>query len=106
VQVTSVVPTGKRVPEAGSHLTGTLPSTRSLALAAKETTAPSLESATTLIPCGSCSAGGVVSRTSTVNEPCATPAPLRAAHVTMLAPSGKMPPEAGRQKTATPPPSS
>ena len=99
VQVTVVVPRPKVEPEAGAHVTGTLPSTRSVALAVKVTTAP--DGPVASIPvmfAGTVTAGAVVSWTVTVKLLLPV---LRAASVaeqmTVVVPSAKVEPEAGTQ---------
>src|SRR5581483_5703179 len=106
-QVTSVEPGANVLPDAGRQVVATLPPTRSAALAGKETTAPAAEVAATEIPIGSCSVGGVVSTTVTAKESWAvSPAPLRAVQSTIVPPSAKRVPDAGRQETGTSPPAS
>ena len=60
-QSTVVVPSGKVEPEAGEQETGTGPSTISVAVAVKVTTAPDGPVASTVMLPGSDSVGGVVS---------------------------------------------
>src|SRR5438477_2186511 len=61
VQVTVVVPVGKMLPEAGVQTGDRLPAQASLAVAEKETTAPALLVAVTIIFAGTLRTGGVVS---------------------------------------------
>ena len=100
VHDTVVVPTGKVEPEAGAQVTNGEPSTASVAVAKKGTTAELAAAARlTVIVAGTVSAGGVVSRTVTVKVtgfatlPCASVM----LQVTGVLPSGNVPPEAGRQ---------
>src|SRR5579862_4126031 len=101
---TLVVPSGKRVPDAGRHETGSLPSTRSVAVAEKVTTEPLGPVGATDIGAGSCRFGGVVSCTTTANDEEATfPAASSAEQVTCVEPSANTVPVAGRQLTETGP---
>jgi hypothetical protein len=61
VQVTSVTPTWNVLPDGGVQLTGTGPSTSSVAVAVKVPTAPPEEVATAVMGLGRASTGGVVS---------------------------------------------
>ena len=62
VHVTPVVPTGKRLPEDGTHTTDRSPSTRSKADVVNATMAPFGSSVSTLRSAGTVTTGGVVSR--------------------------------------------
>jgi hypothetical protein len=104
-QVTIVIPTGKRVPLGGVHVTGSGPSTASTAVAVKLTTAPVLLGAVTMMLAGTVTSGGVVSDppaavtvTVKVREP-AFPCASVAEQVTLVVPTGKVDPEAGTQLT-------
>jgi hypothetical protein len=57
VHSTVVMPTGKRDPEGGVHVTGSGPSMASLAVASKVTTVPSGPSASTVMSSGRLSTG-------------------------------------------------
>src|SRR2546422_278518 len=78
--------------------TGTEPSTRSSAVAEYVTIAPAGLVASAVISAGRVKAGGVVSRTVTVEdaEP-VLPNPSVAVHVTVVTPMGKVEPEGGEQ---------
>src|SRR5436190_15145429 len=56
--VTAVEPIAKVEPDGGLHATGTLPSSRSVALAANVTTAPFGPVASAVMSCGTVSFGG------------------------------------------------
>ena len=71
VQATLVDPIANVLPDAGAHVTGLAPSTRSRAVAVKLTTAPLGDVAVAVMSAGSVSAGGVVS--TIVNEKSAVP---------------------------------
>src|SRR5438270_10333378 len=58
-QLTVVVPTGKVEPLAGEQVTGSVPSTTSVAVATKVTAAPEGPVASVVMSAGRCSAGGV-----------------------------------------------
>src|ERR1700716_733687 len=66
-QVTAVVPRANVEPEAGAQDGVTAPSTRSDALAVYSTTAPDAPVASAVMSLGTTMAGGVVSRTVTLN---------------------------------------
>src|SRR4249919_1509075 len=88
----------KVLPEAGTHVTGTSPLTMSCAVALKVATAPAAPVASFVMSSGSVRCGGVVSTTSIVkllvDE---LPAASCALHCTVLVPSAKVAPDAGRQ---------
>jgi hypothetical protein len=97
-QFTVVVPTGNVEPEAGKHVTGTEPSTRSVAVTMKFTAAPDTLMASTVIFEGNVNAGGVVSKTVTLKLavpvlPCVSVA----VQLTGVVPNGKTAPEPGKQ---------
>jgi hypothetical protein len=103
-QFTGVVPTAKAEPEAGVQVTGTLPSTRSLAVAVKDTVAGPRSPIVTVMSAGRLRAGAVVSTTVTV----AVPVPMLpggsvAVQVTVVVPIGNVEPEATSHDTATEP---
>src|SRR5947209_2492125 len=60
-QVTAVVPTGKVEPDTWSQVTGTAPSVSSVAVAENDTAAPPADVASTVMPAGTVTTGGVVS---------------------------------------------
>src|SRR6266498_2270073 len=95
---TVVVPSGNVEPLAGVHVTATLPSTMSVALAVYVTTAPLALVASAVMFAGSVSAGGVVSTTVTWNVAvpvlCCVSVAL---HVTVVVPSANVEPLAGEQ---------
>src|ERR687887_64322 len=94
VQVTFVVPRGKVLPEAGLQVTGSGPSTLSVALAEKVTIPPPVDSVSAEKSPGTDTTGGVVSLIVTVTEKEAEPVfPCEsvALHVTVVGPSGKWP---------------
>src|SRR5262249_16261371 len=104
-QVTGVLPIGKNDPLGRSQVTGTVPSTTSLAQVAKETFAPPDEVDPTLMSGSPHSVGGVVSRRRTTNVATAVapPEPV-ASQVTVLSASrGNCAGEAGTQSTGTVP---
>jgi hypothetical protein len=101
VQVTVVAPSGKVDPLAGVHVTGTGPSTLSVAEVVKLNAAPVALVASTVAFAGTVTTGPVVSVTVTVKDA----APLLplvsvAVHETVVGPSGKVDPLAGVQLTA------
>jgi hypothetical protein len=106
LHVTLVKPIENAVPDPGEHVTGNAPLTMSTACGAgKVTTAPYDPVASSVRLAGTpVMAGGVVSTTTTLNGRLAT-LPLRslAEQVTVVTPSGKVDPEAGRHDTATAP---
>src|SRR5689334_4868773 len=65
-QFTVVVPSGNRLPDGGTQMTSTLPSTMTTAVAVKLTTAPPGPVDGTVMLAGRVSTGGVVSTTLTV----------------------------------------
>jgi hypothetical protein len=98
-QSTVVVPTGKVEPEAGVQVTGTEPSTASVAEAVNVTTAPLELVACTVIFDGSVKVGGVLSTTVTVKLPDALlPALSVAEQETVVVPSGNVEPDPGVQE--------
>jgi hypothetical protein len=103
-QLTAVVPDGNNEPEAGTHVTGRTPSTRSTAEVSYVTTAPLGPVGEVVMPCGNVNTGAVVSRMVTVKLSEATfAAESEAEQVTAIAPSGKRLPGAGTQLTGTGP---
>jgi hypothetical protein len=103
-QATVVAPIGKSVPDPGVQKTDTLPSTASVADAAKLTTEPAVDVASTVWLDGSVSVGAVVSCTEVVKLPAALlPAASVAEHETVVVPRAKVLPEAGVQLTGTMP---
>ena len=97
-QLTVVVPGAKVDPEAGVHVTATEPSTISLAVALKVTTAPAAEVAETVILAGNDSVGGVVSTTVTLKLALPVlPAASVAEQLTVVVPNAKVEPDAGKQ---------
>src|SRR5437660_539638 len=58
-QLTVVAPTGKVAPLPGEQVTGSVPSTTSVAVATKVTAAPEGPLASVVMSAGRCSAGGV-----------------------------------------------
>jgi hypothetical protein len=103
VDVTVVVPTGKKLPDAGT-LTTVTPGQLSLAVTLKLTTAPHWFGLfETVILAGQVIAGGCVSFTVTVNvQEVALPAASVAVDVTVVVPTGKKLPDAGTLTTVTP----
>jgi hypothetical protein len=97
-QVTVVAPMGNVAPDAGVQLTGSDPSTRSIAVAVYVTTAPLALVAAVVILAGTVITGGVVSCTVTVKEACdLLLCESVALQVTVVVPSGKVEPDAGVQ---------
>src|SRR6187397_2655565 len=104
VQVTVVVPTGNSESEAGSHVTGTDPSTWSVAVGERVTTLPPRVSASVRTSGGSERTGAVVSTTVMVNSALSElPAVSTAEQVTTVAPSGKVAPDGVVQVRSTSP---
>src|SRR5437762_3268383 len=102
VQWTGVAPSPKVVPLAGVHVTGTTPSTVSVAVAVKLNAAPDAFVASIVAFAGAITTGGTVSVTVTRNE--ADPLLPRvsiAVQVTVVGPSGKVDPLAVVQVTGT-----
>src|SRR5215212_1365898 len=98
VQVTVVEPKLNRLPEAGVHSTGTLPSTRSTAVTENVTVAPLAEVASTVISAGRERIGASGSITFTKKLPSAVFSNLsEAGQVTRLLPIGNMLPDSGEQ---------
>src|SRR3954469_10281484 len=102
--VTVVVPTGNVLPEAGSQVTGTEPSTASLAVAVKLTAAPVADVASAVMSAGSVRSGAVVSATVTTNDfvP-GLPAASVAVQSTVVSPIGNVLPLAGVHVAVTAP---
>ena len=101
---TAVGPTGKVEPDAGAQLTATLPSTRSLADAAKLTNAPDALVAAIVMFAGTATTGATLSRTVTGNTTLAvSPAWFVAEQLTIVRPIGKMEPDAGAHVTGVTP---
>src|SRR5450755_802527 len=99
---TAVTPTANRVPDGGTHRTGTGPSTASTAAVRYLTTTPVRRVASAVISGGTLTTGGVVSATTTGNDALPTRRPLSTAvQVTVVAPIGKTLPGAGEQPTAS-----
>jgi hypothetical protein len=97
-QETEVVPGGNVEPEAGLHVTGTEPSTRSDAEALYFTTAPLELVACTVISAGSFNIGGVVSTTVTLKEAKPVlPALSLAVQATVVEPNANLEPDEGVQ---------
>jgi hypothetical protein len=108
VQVTVVVPTSKVEPEAGLHTTEGVPQLSEAEGVANVTTAEHASAvAERARSAGQVTTGGVVSATETVKEQEAVfPPPSVAVQVTVVAPSGKVDPEAGTHETVAEPQSS
>ncbi len=103
-QLTVVVAIGKVEPEAGAHVTGREPSTASLAVAVKLTTAPAELVACAVMLAGSVSTGRVVSCTVTVKLPLAVLLWVSLAEqLTVVVAIGKVEPEAGAHVTGREP---
>jgi len=101
VQVTVVVPSGNVLPEEGAQTSVGVGSIASTALAVYVTTAPDGLVACTVMFAGTVTTGGVVSWTVTENDPepvllCASVA----VQLTVVVPTGKVPPEEGEHKGA------
>lgn len=97
---TTVVPTGNCDPEAGEHSTGTLPSTRSMAVGSNVTTAPEALVAETTTSSSPSSSGPAVSVTVTVNVPSTLwPKLSVAVQTTSVLPIGNVEPDAGSHET-------
>jgi hypothetical protein len=98
VQVTVVSPSGKVLPEAGVQVGVIEPSTISLAVAVKLTSAPLGPLAGTVLSAGRVSVGAVVSSTVAVKKPVAERPPESVTEqLTCVLPSEKVLPEAGTQ---------
>src|SRR5881628_2414525 len=92
-QLTSVTPILNVPPDGGEHVTGTLPSTRSVAVAEYVTGGPLGPVASAVWSCTP-RTGAVVSTTVTVKSSVAVLPDLSdAEQVTVVLPSGKVPPE-------------
>jgi hypothetical protein len=103
-QLTVVVPTGKVEPEAGVQVGVSAPSTGSVAVTVKLTTAPPAFVAATVMFAGVVSVGGVDSLTVTVNEFFPTlPVVSVAVQLTVVVPIGNVDPDAGVHVTGTEP---
>ena len=103
-QLTVVVAIGNVEPEAGVHVTGREPSTRSVAVAVNETTLPAELVASNVILDGNVSVGAVVSLTVMVKDP--VPVLLAASvaeQFTVVVAIGNVEPEAGVHVTGTGP---
>jgi hypothetical protein len=100
VQLTLVVPSANVLPEGGLHVTGRVPSTRSVAPAANVTAAPLGPAASAVMLGGRVSVGGVVSTIVTGKLALdALPRVSELVHVTIVAPTGKVLPEGGLHVT-------
>jgi hypothetical protein len=97
VQVTVVVAIGNVDPEPGVHVGVTAPLTMSVADAEKETTAPLGPVASAVMSPGTVTAGGVVSRTVTVNvfAELVLPASSVAVQLTVVVVIGNVLPDGG-----------
>jgi len=103
-QLTTVTLRGNVEPDAGEQVTGSGPSTLSVAVAPKVTMAPAGPVACAVMGFGTCNAGGVVSTTVTVKLPLAVlPAESVAEQVTVVVPRGKIDPDAREQVTGSGP---
>src|SRR5436190_6317368 len=103
-QFTVVVPNGNVSPELASQVTGTDPSTRSVAEVEKSTAAPLGPVASTVRSCGRLRVGAVVSCTVMLNEPLlALPRVSVAEQITVVVPSENVSPEVASQVTGTDP---
>src|SRR5207245_1440374 len=103
-QCTAVVPSGKVLPDAGSHETTVAPSTRSFALARKLTLAPVGPVASRESAAGRFSVGGVVSRTMTSKLAWPTlPCASVAEQLTCVVPRAKLAPLCAVQLGGTSP---
>jgi hypothetical protein len=104
VQLIVVGPSGSVAPLAGAHVTGTTPSTLSVADAVKLNTAPVALVASSVALAGTVTTGPVVSATVTVKA--AAPLLPRASvavQLTVVGPSGNVVPLAGMHVAATAP---
>ena len=103
-QLTVVVAIGNVEPEAGVHVTGREPSTRSVAVAVNETTRPAELVASSVILAGNVSVGAVVSLTVMVNDAVPVlPAVSVAEQLTVVVAIGNVEPEAGVHVTGREP---
>jgi len=103
-QETVVVAIGKVEPDGGVHVTGSVPSTRSVAVALKVTTAPAALVVVAVRFPGNVKTGGVVSFTVTVNELVVLlPALSVAEQETVVVPIGKVEPVGGVHVTGSVP---
>src|SRR5687768_757511 len=103
-QVTVCSPTTNAEPDDGLHDTVTGPSTRSVAVAVKDTTFPVGPSASTMTSAGRCRVGALVSTMVTVNEALPVlPWSSVAVHVTVVSPSGRVEPDGVVQETGRAP---
>ena len=91
------MPTGNVDPDAGVHVTGLLPSTRSDAVTVKVSAFPDGLEVVSVMFAGTLTDGPVVSVTRTVNDAGAAllPAASCALHVTVVSPTGNVDPDAG-----------
>lgn len=101
LHVTLVVPSGNVLPLAGEQLTGSLPSTTSVADAVKLTVAPPVVFPSTDMLDGTVSVGGVESGTVTENVAvaCELSTGSVAVQVTVVVPTGNVEPVSGLQAT-------
>ena len=103
-QLTTVVAMAKVLPEAGAQVTGTGPSTRSVAEATYATTAPAGPVASAVRSAGKVKDGGVVSCTMILKLPVAVLLSVSVAEqLTVVVPNANVLPEAGAQFMATGP---
>lgn len=104
MHVTVVFPTRNREPDAGLQLTAGAGSTRSAAVAVYVTFTPLARDAFTVIPEGTLSDGGVVSRTRTSKlAVLAFPALSVAEQLTVVCPSRNVEPDADEHVTGSVP---
>jgi len=97
-QLTDVVPSGKVLPEGGTQVTETAPTTISVAEAEKATTAPDGLVAAAVILAGRLKVGVVVSTIVTVKDPLADNPPESVTEqLTVVVPTGKSDPDDGEQ---------
>ena len=103
VQVTAVVPIANVVPDAGEHVTGTVPSTVSVAVGlVYATPAPEGPLWTVMLAGVPVMVGGVVSWTMTAKVDCAVfPKLSVAVQMTVVMAIGNVEPGVGRQVTGT-----
>ena len=103
-QFTVMVATGNMLPDGGTQVTATTPSTMSVAEAEKMTTAPNGPVASSVIFAGRVSVGGVVSCTVTMKLPFAVlPAKSDAEQLTVVVAIGNVLPDVGEQVTGREP---
>src|SRR5688572_19943308 len=102
LHVTSVEPRPNVLPEAGTHVVGRLPLTMSNADAENVAVAPAGLVASVVMSAGTVTAGGVVSRTTTLKLPSAVLPELSVAvQSTVVVPSANVLPEGGSQTAST-----